>query len=613
MSDPNPETTTPEAKPADPYDLLIDQFPEVVVRDDREGYEGVVVTDRDRLPEVATYVRDTLGFDLLSNIGYVDYIKDGFFETVYHAYNTAAGGRAFNFKARTPRDVATLPSLVSVWPSADFQEREAYDLMGIYFTGHPNLKRILLWEGFDGHPLRKDWREAFYEEDQKPFKSRWPEGHVMRAEMRVPYGMNVKYPPGFSLDGWTPAGESSVYAGLGTPQTESGTDVTRIRTDQMVVNMGPQHPSTHGVFRMAVTLDGETITALEPVMGYLHRNHEKIGERNTWLGNMPYTDRLDYLTSMSNNLGYAITVERMMGQEVPLRAEVLRVLMVELTRIVSHMWFFGFFLNDLGAFLTPSVYAIAERDLVLDFFESVSGSRMMCNYMRFGGTAFDLPPYIGGPPVRPGDRGRQIETMKFLRDLIYERLPRVADEFDRYLTRNEILVERCRGVGVLPGDTAIAYGVTGPMLRASGVQYDLRRSDPYSIYSQLDFDIPVRYNGDLYDRYLLRLDEVRESIRILKQILPMLEETRGQEYWAGKRAYNVRVPQGEHYGHVENPKGELGFYCVSDGGANPYRYHIRSASFINLTALEEMCRGNKVADVVAILGSVDIVLGEVDR
>jgi NADH-quinone oxidoreductase subunit D/NADH-quinone oxidoreductase subunit C/D len=287
--------------------------------------------------------------------------------------------------------------------------------------------------------------------------------------------------------------------------------------------------------------------------------------------------------------------------------------MAELTRIVNHIWYFGFFLNDLGAFLTPAVYAITERDLVLDLFEATSGSRMMCNYMRFGGVAYDLPPYVGGPAVKEGDRARHLDTMEFLKELIYERLPRVTQEFDDYLSNNEILLSRCRGVGVLPPDVAVAYSVTGPVLRASGVPYDLRRADPYSLYDEFDFDVAVRYNGDLYDRFMIRLDEIWQSLRILEQVYPRLKATMGQEFWAGKRAYNVRVPAGEHYGHAENPKGELGFYCVSTGTANPYRYHIRAPSFINLTALEQMSLGLKVADVIAVLGSIDIVLGEVDR
>jgi NADH-quinone oxidoreductase subunit D/NADH-quinone oxidoreductase subunit C/D len=606
MTDITSPTTTTAA------DVLVQKFPEGVQPDVREGYEGVVVA-ADKLVEVGQSMRDDLGYNLLTSVSYVDYLADGFFEVVYHAYNTRTGGPALTFKARTSRDNAALPSLTGIWPSADFQEREAWDLMGIRFTGHPNLKRILTWEGFEGHPLRKDWTEPFYEEDSKPFKSRWPDGSVQRAESKVPYGMNVQYPPGFTVEGWAPEGEAALYSGMIQADTATGVGVQQLKTDQLIVNLGPQHPSTHGVFRMTVTIDGETITRLEPVMGYLHRNHEQIGERNTYLMNMPYTDRLDYISSMSNNLAYAITVEKMLGQEVPYRAELLRVLMVELTRIVNHYWAIGFLLNDLGAFFTPALYAILERELVLDLFEATAGSRMMCNYMRFGGVAYDLPPYVGGPAVKPGDRARELETMEFIRDLVFERLPRATDELDRLLTTNEVIISRCKGVGILPPDIAIAYGATGPVLRASGVPYDLRRANPYSIYDELDFDVAVRYNGDTYDRYLIRMDEVRQSLRILQQIVPRLEDTAGQDYWAGKRAYNVRVPAGAHYGHAENPKGELGFYIVSDGSANPYRYHIRAPSFINITALGEMCRGHKIADAIIILGSIDIVLGELDR
>ena len=603
---------TPNVKTQDPAEVVQAKFGDAVETDTREGYEGLIV-DPDSLVNVAKTLRDDLGYDFLSDASYVDYLDDGFFEMVYHVFSTD-GGPAFRFRARTPRDEATLPSLVGVWPGIDFQEREAWDLMGIRFEGHPDLRRILLWEGFEGHPMRKDWQEPYYEEEHKPFGSRWPGGHVMRSESRTPYGANVQYPGGFTLEGWEPEGDEAIYQALDAPMGgSSGVGVHQLKTDQLLVNLGPQHPSTHGVFRMAVKLDGETITQLKPVMGYLHRNHEQIGERNTWLQNMPYTDRLDYISSMSNNLAYAITVEEMMGQEVPRRAELIRVLMVELTRIVNHMWAIGFLLNDLGAFFTPALYAILERELVLDLFEATAGSRMMCNYMRFGGVAYDLPSYIGGPAVKDGDRSRQMDTMKYINDLVYERLPRATDELDRLLTQNEVILTRTKGVGVLPPERAIAYSASGPVLRASGVAYDIRRADPYSIYNEIDFDVAVRYNGDTYDRYLIRMDEIRESIRILQQVAPLLEETQGQEYWAGKRSYNVRVPAGEHYGRAANPKGELGFYCVSTGGQNPYRYHVRSPSFINLTALEEMCVGHKVADIIAILGSIDIVLGEVDR
>jgi NADH-quinone oxidoreductase subunit C/D len=348
------------------------------------------------------------------------------------------------------------------------------------------------------------------------------------------------------------------------------------------------------VFRMVVTLDGETIVDLKPVMGYLHRNHEKIGERNTFIMNMPFTDRLDYLSSMSNNFGYALAVEKLMGVQPPERAEYIRVIMAELTRISNHLWAIGFLLNDLGAYFTPALYAIEERELILDTFEATAGSRMMCNYFRFGGVVRDFPEGV----------------LDKIKRIVFDRLPRKIDELDTYLTKNEIVRTRTEGVGVLTPEQAIAYSTCGPVLRASGVPYDVRRADPYSIYERFDFDVAVRYHGDIYDRYLIRLDEIRQSVRILQQALQQIPE--GPIY-EGKAQYQVRVPAGESYGRVEGPKGELGFYVVSNGKPNPWRYHVRAPSFINLTALGEMCKGNKVADAVGILGSIDIVLGETDR
>ncbi|NWG16597.1 MAG: NADH-quinone oxidoreductase subunit D [Chloroflexi bacterium] len=603
-------------------DALKQKFPDAIQDDTRQGYGGIIV-DKNHLVEVATALRDDFGFDYLSSATAVDYLGiSDHMEMVYHAYRTA-GGPALVFKAQTPRDKPEIPSLINVWPGADFQEREAWDLYGIKFPGHPNLKRILLWDGFDGHPMRKDWQEAYYEEDHKPFESRWPGGWVHRAEERNIYGKNVKYPADFDLSKLSDTSEESHYADLGLGvSVQKLADESHIKTDRLVVNMGPHHPSTHGVFRMIVTLNGETIEKLEPVMGYLHRNHEKIGERNTFLHNMPFTDRLDYLSSMGNNLGYALAVEQLLAngaryQPPTYRAECIRVLMVELTRIVNHLWAIGFLLNDLGAFFTPALYAIAEREKILDFFEATAGSRMMCNYMRFGGVFKDLPERIRGEATRVNDLVRDYDTMEFLTELINERLPRSIDELDQYLTDSEIIKSRTVGVGYLSPEMAIAYSAAGPLLRASGVPYDVRRADPYSIYPELDFDVAVRYNGDIYDRYLIRLDEMRESLRILKQILPRLERTRGEAIFAGNKQHTPRVPLGEAYGRVENPKGELGFYVVSAGDEkgpqNPWRYHVRAPSFISLTALGPMCIGHKVADVVAILGSIDIVLGETDR
>lgn len=604
------ETVDPTA---DALSRLQARFGDAVRADERESYTGLIV-DPAKLVEVATAVRGDLGYQYLSSATAVDYLGRGdHLEMVYHTYRIE-GGPALVLKAQTPRDTAALPTLTGVWPGANFQEREAWDLMGIRFDGHPNLKRILMWEGFHGHPLRKDWKEPYYEADLKPFDSRWPEGHVWRSEEFNPYGKNVQYPAGFDPAAYEDIAEDQYYE-----DAPLGVEVRHdLASERVVVSMGPQHPSTHGVFRMVATLDGETIQSLEPVFGYLHRNHEKIGERNTFLGNMPFTDRLDYVCSLPNNHAYALAVEQLLAlgrrYEPPTyRAEVIRVLTVELTRVLNHLFAIGFLLNDLGAYFTPMMYSIIEREFILDFFEALTGSRMMCNYMRFGGVAYDLPESLKGTATLLNDRVRDFNTMKYLEELIHERLPRGIDQADELVTQNEIVTNRCIGVGVLTREEAIAYSAAGPVLRASGVPYDVRKAEPYSIYGDLDFNIAVRHHGDVFDRYLVRLDEMRESIKILKQILPLLKETEGQPFFAGAPKYNVRVPEGEAYGRGENPKGELGYYVVSDGGQNPWRYHVRSPSFINLTALEPMCRGHKVADVVAILGSIDIVLGEVDR
>lgn len=567
---------------------LTARFPEGVSRDERKGYDGFLVTP-EKLIEVATALRDQMGYDYLSSVTGVDYQPEGKMEVVYHLYQST-GGPALVLKTQTPRDNALVPSLYPVYPGAELQEREAWDLLGIKFEGHPDLRRILMWEGFAGHPLRKDWREAFYEEDVKPFKSRWPDGHAIRVEDKNPFKNNVEYPAGFDPDRWTPEVETLLYAGLERPTHADGS----LKTDSVVVNLGPQHPSTHGVFRMVVSLDGETIVDLKPVMGYLHRNHEKIGERNTWLGNIPFTDRLDYLSSMSNNFGYVLAVEKLMGIKPTERSEYIRVIMAELTRICNHLMAIGALLNDLGAYFTPMLYALEERELILDVFEAVTGSRMMCNYFRFGGVVRDVPE----------------EALSTIKELVTERLPRKMEDLDTYITESEIVKTRGKGVGVLTPEQAIAWSAAGPVLRASGVPYDVRRADPYSIYERFDFDVAVRYHGDIYDRYLIRMDEIRESIRIIQQAV---RDIPAGPILPGKPVYSVRVPPGEAYGRVEGPKGELGYYVVSNGKANPWRYHVRAPSFINLTPLALMSRGNKIADVVAVLGSIDIVLGETDR
>ncbi|MFY9748196.1 MAG: NADH-quinone oxidoreductase subunit D [Acidobacteriaceae bacterium] len=360
------------------------------------------------------------------------------------------------------------------------------------------------------------------------------------------------------------------------------------------VSMGPHHPSTHGVFRMDVRLDGERVVRLKPVFGYLHRNHEKIAEKGAYLSAIPYTDRLDYLCSMTNNWGYVLAVEKLAGIAVPERAEYIRVIVAELTRFQNHAGLVGFLLQDMGASGTPLMYAFREREKILDLFESLSGARMMCNYMRFGGLRVDC----------------SAEWLDEVRHLV-GRLPQFLDEYENLLRTNEILMARTQGTGVLPRELAINAGVTGPMLRASGVNYDIRKVDHYGIYDRFSFRVPLGEHGDVYDRYMMRILEMRESLKILEQALRDIPA--GAIIDPKVRLRGLRPKAGEAYGRIESPKGELGFFLISDGTGNPYRYRVRPPSMINLTILEDMCLGENIADTVIILGSVDIVLGEVDR
>ncbi len=365
-----------------------------------------------------------------------------------------------------------------------------------------------------------------------------------------------------------------------------------LKTEPFILNVGPQHPSTHGVFRMRVTLDGEVVVDLEPVIGYLHRGIEKLAESRTYTQIIPLTDRLDYLASMTNNFGYVLAVEKLGGIKVPERAEYLRIIMAELMRISSHLMAVGFFLNDLGAMMTPVLYMWREREKIMDLFEMVCGQRLTYNYMRVGGVSQDIPD----------------EFLPALKRFIDE-MPRFIDEYEQLLSQNEILLVRTKGVGVLPRETAINIGASGPVLRASGVKWDIRKADPYSIYDRFDFEVPVGSTGDCYDRYWVRIQEMRQSVRIVAQAVKQLP--------AGEICVKVkqplRLPAGEVYGHVEAPKGELGFYLVSDGSIAPYRLHIRPPTLINLTALRDMVIGWKIADLIVIFGSIDVCLGEIDR
>ncbi len=398
---------------------------------------------------------------------------------------------------------------------------------------------------------------------------------------------------------WAPITEPNATEtpSLGQPAPRPAVPVTSdsaLAEQYLEISMGPQHPSTHGVFRMNVVLDGERVIQLKPVFGYLHRNHEKIAETESYLGNMPYTDRLDYICSITNNWAYALAVEKLGGIEVPERAEYIRVITGELTRLQNHACLLGFLLQDMGASGTPLMYAFREREKVLDLFESLTGARMMCNYLRFGGCRVDLP------------AGWLDRAKAFLAEF-----PRFLDEFERLLVDNEILMERTQNVGVLSRELAVSSAISGPMARASGLNYDIRKADAYSIYSRFSFRVPLGHHGDVYDRYMIRFLEMHESVKILEQA--MRDIPAGPIQNPAVKARLFRPKPGEAYGRIESPKGELGFYLISDGSGIPYRYRVRPPSLINLTVLEDLCLGRNVADVIAILGSVDIVMGEVDR
>jgi NADH-quinone oxidoreductase subunit D len=359
----------------------------------------------------------------------------------------------------------------------------------------------------------------------------------------------------------------------------------------MKINMGPQHPSTHGVLRLILTLDGEEVIACEPVIGYLHRGLEKMAERRPYRQFIPFTDRIDYLSSISSNLGCAQAVERLADVEVPERAQWPRVALLELNRIASHLMFVGTFGSDLGA-TTALLYAFREREYCIELLEEITGARLTYNWIRVGGLPADMP--------EGWDKG----VLKCC-DLMESRLP----EYEKLLPNNPIFRARCEGIGVVGAEEAINYGLSGPTLRASGVDYDVRRFMPYEVYDQLDFEVCTRPEGDVMARYLVRIREIVESCRILRQVMEKMPEGP----IIGKVPKVLKPPVGEAYSLIESPRGEISFYMVSDGSLNPARVHIRAPSFCNLGALAHLVVGTKLADVVSILGSLDIVLGEVDR
>lgn len=390
----------------------------------------------------------------------------------------------------------------------------------------------------------------------------------------------------------------------------------QMRTEIMTLHMGPQHPSTHGVLRVDLELDGEVILTAKPYLGHLHRGIEKLAENKTYHQVIPLTDRLDYLSPMINNLGYALAVEKLLGLEVPERAQIIRVIMAEITRIQSHLFWFGTHVLDIGA-MSPVMYALREREQILDIFEMVAGARMNSSYVRVGGVNGDLT----------GKAVKAIEA--FLKEF-----PKHIQEYETLLTGNQIWINRTKGIGVISAEEAINLGTTGPTLRSCGMRWDLRKTNPYSGYENFTFEIPLGQNGDVYDRYLVRIAEMRQSLDLTRQgldklqpgpiyadeakVIPPLKEKVMTDIGALIHHFKIisegfKVPEGEVYMGIESPRGELGYYIVSDGSAHPYRVKIRTPSLVNLQALETLAKGRLVADIVAIIGSIDIVLGEVDK
>ncbi len=365
-----------------------------------------------------------------------------------------------------------------------------------------------------------------------------------------------------------------------------------LEMDTMFINMGPQHPSTHGVLRLGLTISGEVINKAVPDIGYLHRGTEKLMEARSYQQCVVLTDRWDYCSAMPNNLVFCLAAEKLMAVQAPPRAQALRVVMCELNRIASHLIFLGTYGIDIGA-LTPFLYAFREREMILDLYEMLCGARLTYNYIRIGGVAADL-----------GE-----DWVAKCREFLEYFKPRI-DEYDTLLSFNPIFLARTQGVGIIPRDSAVAWGLSGPNLRGSGVDYDARKSEPYCGYEAYDFDVPLGQTGSCWDRYFCRVQEMRQSVRIVEAALAKLAPG---EIMAKGVPKIIKPPAGEAYAHVEASRGDLGIYLAADGGAAPYRLHVRAPSFLNLAILQEMLVGRKVADVIAVMGSLDIVLGEVDR
>jgi NADH-quinone oxidoreductase subunit C/D len=477
----------------------------------------------------------------------------------------------------------TLDTVTDIWPAANWYEREVWDMFGIRFSGHPHLERILMPRTWVGHPLRKD--------------------HPARATEMGPFRL-------------PPQKEETEQAALRFRPEEWGFARSGEDSDFLFLNLGPQHPGTHGVLRIIVQLDGEEIVHAVPEIGFHHRGAEKMGERQSWHTYIPYTDRIDYLGGVMNNLAYLIALETLADVPVPPRAQVIRVMLAELFRIISHLVWYGTFAQDLGQ-MSPVFYTFNDRERAFAIIEAICGARMHPNWFRLGGVAQDLP------------RGWDAMVLDFVRYLP----PRLA-EYDREVMRNGIFQRRTKGVGTLSAAEAIDWGVTGPNLRASGVEWDFRKKRPYSGYEQFRFDIPTGTHGDCYDRAVVRVEEMRQSLRIIEQCVRQMPPGDYQSEHPlatpPRKACTMQdietlithflnvswgpvIPPGEAFGAIEATKGNNGYYLISDGGTISYRTRIRTPSFPHMQTLPLLCRGRMIPDLLAVLGAMDFVLADIDR
>jgi len=537
-----------------------------------------ILRDRKILPEVAKELRDNPAtqFDLMLDLCGVDFPdREERFEAVYHLYSLPRGER-LRLKVPVPEDAAALPSLIPVWQASNWFERECHEMFGIDFEGHPNLSRLLTHEAFQGHPLRKDYDPA----------RRW-----ILTEDQI-------YQPKFLELEEEGEGEDDLF-------------------ERMTINIGPSHPAMHGTFRVMAVLDGESVIDSDVETGYLHRCFEKMCETHTWQQVVPYTDRLNYCSSFINNVAYTKTVEKMLGIEAPPKAKWARTILSEFSRIMDHCVCNGSTLVDAGA-LTNFWYFFQIREEIYGLLESVTGARLTVSGTRIGGLLQDLPP----------------DFMERCRRLL-EIIPEFVEDVEKLIYKNRIWLDRAVGIAAISGAEAVNRGWTGPCLRASGVDYDVRRDHPYDYYGELDFDVPVLHGGDVHDRFRQRMMEIRESSKIIRQLLdrgmpegPHIVDDPHVALPPKEACYNqmesmiyhfklimdgIQVPPGELYDMVEGANGELGFYILSDGSSKPYRIKVRPPCFPLFATFPRLIKGGSVSDVIVTLGGLNVIAGELER